>query len=254
MLGAPGSSRSRRPHPQRCSTSECGICGSDGATCDRYTRYSTVYRYRYRNCTVLVARSEPLGVCDRSSHGRVRPNLSLSGQVSVGAKHRATPVLCPVIGRSRPRWWSLSLCLSAEALVHVAEATSIVAEATTLITYIRRKKYTLSLTSVCHLLALTDNNNRGSSVTHSQLTYVPLGVRARRVTNLPCDATGRGCCPFAFTQITLFVIICPIFLSAHRRWLFNGANGLHPNCTLSRAVIQHIATREQYLVNTQKTR
>ena len=83
---------------------------------------------------------------DRSSHGRVRPNLSLSGQVSVGAKHRATPVLCPVIGRSRPRRWSWSLCLSAEALVHVAEATSIVAEATTLISI---------YTSECHLLALT---------------------------------------------------------------------------------------------------
>jgi hypothetical protein len=40
--------------------------------------------------------------------------------------------VCPVGGRSRPRWWSLSLCLSAEALVHVAEATSIVAEATNL--------------------------------------------------------------------------------------------------------------------------
>ena len=84
-----------------------------------------------------------------------------------------------------------------DALVHVAEATSIVADRRLpLSVYIRRKKYTLSLTSVCHLLALTDNNNRGSSVTHSQLTYVPLGVRARRVTNLPCGATGRGCCPF----------------------------------------------------------
>ena len=41
---------------------------------------------------------------------------------------------------------SLSLCLSAEALVHVAEATSIVAEATTLISI---------YTSECHLLALT---------------------------------------------------------------------------------------------------
>jgi hypothetical protein len=38
------------------------------------------------------------------------------------------------------------LCLSAEALVHVAEATSIVAEATTLISI---------YTSECHLLALT---------------------------------------------------------------------------------------------------
>ena len=56
--------------------------------------------------------------------------MSLSGQVSVGAKHRPIPVLCPVLGRSRPRWWSLSLCLSAEALVHVAEATEYVAEAT----------------------------------------------------------------------------------------------------------------------------
>ena len=47
--------------------------------------------------------------------------------------------LCPAIGRSRPRArWSWSLCLSAEALVHVAEATSIVAEATTLISiYLR---------------------------------------------------------------------------------------------------------------------
>ena len=42
--------------------------------------------------------------------------------------------------------WSWSLCLSAEALVHVAEATSIVAEATTLISI---------YTSECHLLALT---------------------------------------------------------------------------------------------------
>ena len=41
---------------------------------------------------------------------------------------------------------SLSLCLSAEALVHVAEATSIVAEATTLISI---------YTSECHLLAHT---------------------------------------------------------------------------------------------------
>ena len=41
---------------------------------------------------------------------------------------------------------SLSLCLSAEALVHVAEATSIVAEATTLISI---------YTSECHLLVLT---------------------------------------------------------------------------------------------------
>ena len=41
---------------------------------------------------------------------------------------------------------SLSLCLSVEALVHVAEATSIVAEATTLISI---------YTSECHLLALT---------------------------------------------------------------------------------------------------
>ena len=65
---------------------------------------------------------------DRPSHGRVCPNLSLSGQVLVGAKHRATPVLCTAIGRSRPRRWSWSLCLSAEALVHVAEATSIVAQ------------------------------------------------------------------------------------------------------------------------------
>ena len=45
---------------------------------------------------------------------------------------------------------SLSLCLSAEALVHVAEATSIVAEATTLINI---------YTSECHLLALTPAPN-----------------------------------------------------------------------------------------------
>ena len=42
---------------------------------------------------------------------------------------------------------SLSLCLSAEALVHVAEATSIVAEA--------RYPYQYIYTSECHLLALT---------------------------------------------------------------------------------------------------
>ena len=44
---------------------------------------------------------------------------------------------------------SLSLCLSAEALVHVAEANSIVAEATTLISI---------YTSECHLLAPTTVN------------------------------------------------------------------------------------------------
>ena len=123
-----------------------GICGSDGAPCDRYTRYSTistVYRYRYRNCTVLVARSEPLGVCDRSSHGRVRPNLSLSGQVSVGAKRPLESVGPSRAGHSRALSsdWTVPTSVvvvvfvpqRSEALVHVAEATSIVAEATTLI-------------------------------------------------------------------------------------------------------------------------
>ena len=75
--------------------------------------------------------------------GRVRLNLSLSGQVSIGAKHSFAQWLdVPDLGGG-----SLSLCLSAEALVHVAEATSIVAEATTLISI---------YTSECHLLALTD--------------------------------------------------------------------------------------------------
>ena len=83
-----------------------------------------------------------------SDDGRVRPNLSLSGQVSVGAKHRATPVLCSVVGRSRPRWWFIVFVPQRRgASAHVAEATSIVAEATTLIIYI--------YTSECHLLALT---------------------------------------------------------------------------------------------------
>ena len=49
---------------------------------------------------------------------------------------------------------SLSLCLSAEALVHVAEATSIVAEATTLISI---------LTSECHLLVRTNPKRLGSN-------------------------------------------------------------------------------------------
>ena len=57
------------------------------------------------------------------------------------------PVLCFALWLDVPDLGggSLSLCLSAEALVHVAEATSIVAEATTLI----------SIYSECHLLALT---------------------------------------------------------------------------------------------------
>ena len=50
---------------------------------------------------------------------------------------------CTVVGRTRPRWWFIVLlCLSAEALVHVAEATTLIS----------------IYTSECHLLAPTTVN------------------------------------------------------------------------------------------------
>ena len=139
---------------------------------------------------------------DRSSYGRVRPNLSLSGQVSVGAQS-VGPLPCFV--------WRLDgldldggpgLCaFSAEALVHVAEATSIVAEATTLISI---------YTSECHLLVLTHgsrphrqigtalkaNSNTahaavGSLYPVSACRAFPLTRRPRRAPRWRCRSRGR---------------------------------------------------------------
>ena len=83
---------------------------------------------------------------------------------------------------------SLSLCLSAEALVHIAEATSIVAEATTLISIRRQTRATLfgALRSRDHSEGL---GARGES--HRERRHTHTGT-TRKHGNTGETTSGRG--------------------------------------------------------------
>ena len=85
-----------------------------------------------------------VGVCNRSSYGRGCP-------VAFPGKYpgRASPRLCSVTGRQRPRWWSLSLCVCAVAPVHTAQWSSLWRTV-----YVLVQTITHNNNTTCHLLAL----------------------------------------------------------------------------------------------------